>query len=82
MTGESLPAAMWSESASDAMGAYLVDGVDSVGGWTAMTPHEAALVAAYIQGAAAIHAAELTAAALDRLAAAITPAAIPARGTV
>lgn len=54
------------------MGEYLCKGVENQYGWDLLNPPQSVIAAAYIQGAATIHAAELTERALDRLAVAIT----------
>lgn len=60
---------------------YLYQGIYDMHCQKITEPHQSVLVAAYMQGAASIQAAELTAQALDRLAAAITLSASPASGT-
>ena len=81
MTDPDAPEDDHSEWAIEAMGVYLCQGIYDVHCHKITEPHQSVLVAAYMQGAAAIQAAELTAQALDRLAAAITLSASPARGT-
>lgn len=57
------------DTVTDAMDAYMSNGVEAVAAWCGANP---LLEAAYMQGAAAIHAAEIEAEAMDRQTAALT----------
>lgn len=70
-----------SERAIEAMGVYLCQGIYDMHCQKLAAPEYFVLLAAYMQGAAAIQAAELTAQALDRLTAAIALSGTPVRGS-
>lgn len=70
-----------SERATEAMGVYMVDALHVIPSLKFDESQQALLMAAYMQGAAAIQSAELTAQALDRLTAAIALSGTPVRGS-
>ena len=70
-----------SERAIEAMGVYLCQGIYDMHCQKLAAPDYFVLVAAYMQGAAAIQSAELTVQALDRLTAAIALSGTPVRGS-
>lgn len=70
-----------SERALKAMAVYLLDSLHDVPERKFDSAQRAELMAAYMQGAAAIQAAELTVQALDRLTAAIALSGTAVRGT-
>ncbi len=73
MSKKNDPPADGCESVADAVDAYVKHGVDAIGGLIgpASQRENPEFVAAYIQGCAVIHAAEIVAQALDRQSAAV-----------